>query len=78
MKAFMETLKVSTSRLVRLPEALARSGLSKSTLYRLEKAGRFPQKIRVGERMTAFRESELEDWLAAQPRATDAQPERAA
>ena len=36
------------NRIMRLPEVLELTGLSKSTLYRRMKAGEFPQPVRLG------------------------------
>ena len=51
-------------RLVRKPEVRSRTSMSDSTIYRREKEGRFPQRIRLTERTTVWRESDLREWLA--------------
>jgi predicted DNA-binding transcriptional regulator AlpA len=38
-------------------------GLSKTTIWRLEKAGKFPRHIQLTERSVAYRKSEVLDWL---------------
>ncbi|MCY4085557.1 MAG: AlpA family phage regulatory protein [Actinomycetia bacterium] len=48
----------------------ARSGLSRSSLYRLMRLGMFPEPIRVGVRAVRWPASEIEAWLASRPRAT--------
>jgi prophage regulatory protein len=69
---------MDSTRMLRLPGVLALTGLSKSSLYRLEAAGAFPERLRLTERCSAWRESEILSWLAARPRAQAvlAQPER--
>ena len=38
--------------------------LSESTVWRKEKRGEFPQRIRISEKRVAWRRSEIEAWLA--------------
>ena len=51
-------------RLIRLPEVKERVGLGRSTIYRMLGEGRFPQSIKIGERAAAWRESDIERWIA--------------
>lgn len=51
------------NRLLRRPEVEARTGLSRSTLYSWMKDGRFPKPVRLGERIVAWRESDVTEWL---------------
>jgi predicted DNA-binding transcriptional regulator AlpA len=41
----------SPPQLIRLPEVLRLTGLSRSTVYRLEKAGCFVPRVRLGDRL---------------------------
>ena len=41
--------------------------LSKSTLFRLMRAGQFPPPIAIGPRARRWRASELDEWLAGRP-----------
>lgn len=61
---------METSRLIRLPGVLAVTGLTKSTVYRLEAAGAFPARVRLTERCSAWREDEVREWLVSRPRAS--------
>ena len=60
----------TTDRLLRLSEVLARCGLSRSSLYRMMRDGSFPEPLKVGVRAVRWRESEIEGWLEALPRAS--------
>lgn len=51
-------------RVLRLPQVRERTGLSKMTIGRLEKAGGFPKRIRLGENSVGWAEHEIEAWLA--------------
>jgi len=46
-------------RIVRLEAVLDRTGLSRSTLYRRIRTGKFPQQINISERCVGWRESDL-------------------
>ena len=51
------------TRILRLREVMARTGLSRTTIYRWRRAGRFPQPVRLGTRNVGWIESELEAWM---------------
>ena len=50
-------------RLIRKPELLSIIGLSDSSIWRMEKAGKFPGRIQLGGNSVAWFESEILDWL---------------
>ena len=52
-------------RVLRLPQVLDRTGLTRSSLYRLHAAGVFPRRVQISERSVGWVESEVEAWLAA-------------
>jgi prophage regulatory protein len=52
-----------TQKLLRRPEVEARTGLSRSTLYDWMKKGDFPQPLKLGARLVAWRESDIAEWL---------------
>jgi len=49
-------------RMIRLPEVMALTGLSHVSIWRLERAGEFPKRRRIGGRMIAWRSDELDEW----------------
>ena len=53
-------------KLIRVPEALARTGLSRSRLYALLARREFPQPVKLGAgaRAIAFPEAEVDGWIA--------------
>lgn len=55
----------STERLVRMPELLQRTTLSRATIYRRMARGEFPQSIAIGQNSAAWYASDVEKWLAA-------------
>jgi prophage regulatory protein len=48
--------------ILRLPAVLARTGFSRSTLYRMVDQGSFPQKVQLSERCIGWRASEISAW----------------
>ena len=56
----------STSRaaaaIVRMPEVLQLTGLSKATIYRMMKAGTFPKQYRLSERAVGWKQADLWEW----------------
>jgi len=51
------------TKLLRLPEVLQITALSRSGLYALLGKGEFPQPIKLGERINAWRDDDLQDWM---------------
>ena len=51
-------------RFLRMPEVVHSTGLKKSAIYAGAKAGTFPHPIRLSSRCVAWRESEIQQWIA--------------
>lgn len=51
-------------RIIRLKTVLARTGLSRSTLYRKIAEGTFPCQIKISVHGAGWRESAIECWIA--------------
>ena len=51
------------TRFLRLPEVLARTGLSRSTIYLRVAAGCFPQPVSLGGRAVGWIEAEVDEWV---------------
>lgn len=51
--------------LLRLPTVIARTGLSRSAIYRLGQLGQFPRPISIGPRASAWPSDEVDGWIAA-------------
>ncbi len=50
-------------RILRIDAVLARTGLSRSTMYRKMDKGTFPRSIKISERCARWRESAVAEWL---------------
>jgi prophage regulatory protein len=51
-------------RIVRLNTVLARTGLSRSTIYRKIAEGTFPAQLRISVNGAGWRESDINRWVA--------------
>jgi prophage regulatory protein len=49
--------------MLRLPAVKSRTGLSRSSIYKFQAEGRFPQTIRLGVRSVGWLEAEIDEWL---------------
>ena len=52
------------NKLLRLPEVLERVPFGKTTLYRLQSEGSFPQGIQLGSNMVAWVASDIDKWVS--------------
>jgi prophage regulatory protein len=52
----------SKFRFVRLREVKEMTGLGETRILELEKAGKFPRRVKISDRAVAWVESELIDW----------------
>ena len=58
---------VQLRRILSFPEVMQATGYSKPSLYRLEKAGRFPRRVKLGQGCggkVGFWADEIATWLA--------------
>lgn len=67
----MQTQSVQTQwqGILRLPEVTRLTGLSRSSIYRLESIGKFPARVKLSESASGWRAEEVQDFIANLPRA---------
>ena len=58
-------------RFLQINEVRDRVTLSKTQIYRLIRAGTFPEPVPLGPHRTAFLESEVQDWMQGRVRARE-------
>ncbi|MCW3837857.1 helix-turn-helix transcriptional regulator [Sphingomonas canadensis] len=63
-----------TGRLIRMPDAIATTGLSQATINRLVRRGEFPPKVRLSAGAIGWWESEVEAWKASRQRCHSSGP----
>jgi predicted DNA-binding transcriptional regulator AlpA len=55
--------------ILRTSDVTRLTGLSRTTLWRLERQGKFPMRIRLGINSVGWHENEIAQWIDARPRA---------
>lgn len=66
--------EVMTETLVRVKAVMAATGYSRSSLYALMKAGKFPRPVRLaGGGAVAWKTSEVQRWIDAQAKKPEAE-----
>lgn len=59
-------------QILRMPDVLQRTGLSRTTLWRRVKSGQFPRPLRLGgpnSRAVGWRSQDVLDWVNSRPAA---------
>jgi prophage regulatory protein len=59
--------RTAPRQFIYMGEAVILTGLSRSTLLRLESEGDFPRRRRLSARSLPWRRSDIERWLATRP-----------
>lgn len=57
-------------RLLRFGDVRQRTGLSRSTIWRMERNGSFPKRVKASVNVVAWREDEVSEWIASRVRRT--------
>lgn len=55
---------LGSERILRLPEVIKRTGLSRSTIYMKIQEKTFPKQINLSVRSTGWLESEITEWIS--------------
>lgn len=55
----------TSMRVLRSPEVCRRCGLSRVTIWRLERAGAFPKRRYLTKQTVGWLEHEVDEWIAA-------------
>jgi prophage regulatory protein len=61
---------IAMSRMLRMRDVLAMTGISRSTLWRKIRAGDFPAPFELGVNTVAFESDAVDAWLKSRPRRT--------
>jgi prophage regulatory protein len=62
---------VNTLRILRTPDVLNITGLSRAQIERLEKRGEFPARVKISKRASGWRSDEVAAWIESRPRAAE-------
>jgi prophage regulatory protein len=52
-------------QILKLPEVMSRTGLSRASIYAFMAKGSFPSSIKLGPRSSGWLESEIQEWIQA-------------
>ncbi len=63
MRSVIESKTQVPGRFLRLPEVMARTGLSRSTIYVRLEQGCFPRPVSLGSRAVGWVEAEVDEWM---------------
>jgi prophage regulatory protein len=61
---------IGPPRLLRFPAVRARTGLSRSTIWRLERRGAFPRHRRISPNAVAWLEQDVSEWIESKVNTT--------
>lgn len=56
--------------ILRLPEVIQITGLSRSSIYRLESLGQFPSRVKLSESASGWRSEQVQEWIDSRPLAS--------
>ncbi|MBW1953785.1 MAG: AlpA family transcriptional regulator [Deltaproteobacteria bacterium] len=65
-------------QILREPQVIEITGLSRTTLWRLEQCGCFPRRRRLGGRSVGWLKSEICEWITSRPQAAGREAQRGA
>lgn len=54
-------------RILRLPDVLKRTGLGRTSVYKLMASGEFPRPRKLTSSANGWLESEVQDWIDSRP-----------
>ena len=63
-----------TTKILRQPTVIERTGISATTIWRLERRGDFPPRVRLSPGAIGWRENDIENWIES--RAAEARQAR--
>jgi len=59
-------MSILNHKLLRLPQVISVTGLSKSTIYARIAEGTFPKQVPLGPRLVVWVESDIQNWISEQ------------
>ena len=59
---------VANERMLRFPEVVQRTGLSRTTIWRRVRSGEFPAPVQLSGNVVAWHADQLNRWLQTRPR----------
>ena len=50
-------------KIIRLPEVIEKTGISKTTIRNLERSKNFPSRLKISKRSVGWYEHEIDEWV---------------
>lgn len=57
--------------ILRTNDVISMTGLSRTTIWRMERSGQFPKRVQLGAKCVGWIEGEVIDWIETRPRVGD-------
>lgn len=54
-------------KVLRIKQVVEKTGLSKVSIWRLEREGKFPSRVQIGKRSVGWKEHLIDDWIKKCP-----------
>ncbi|MEA3553169.1 MAG: AlpA family phage regulatory protein [Campylobacterota bacterium] len=54
------------TNLIRLPKVMSKTGLAKSTVWWMIANDKFPKQIKISQRVSVWKESDIDEWIEQQ------------
>lgn len=67
-----QTVQTQWQSILRLPEVIRLTGLSKSSIYRLESISKFPARVRLSDAACGWKSEDVQAWITSRPLAAAA------
>ena len=65
---FLKVKNVPLIQILNVKEVTSRTKLSRVTIWRLEKEGEFPPRIKISQKRIGWRKDEVAKWIESLPR----------
>lgn len=69
---------VEMAEILRIKKVCELTGLSRTTLWRLERAEKFPDRVQLSDRAVGWRWKDVEAWIKSRPLAGESWKEKSA
>ena len=58
---------MSSEKILRTKEVQGQTKLGRTTIWRLEREGRFPKRVQLSDRRVGWKASDVEEWVRSRP-----------
>jgi len=68
--------KRGNMKILNLKEVIEKIGLSTTTIWRLERKGEFPKRIKLSPNRRGWEDTQIQEWMATRPRGIEGEVQR--